>query len=179
MTAYLITYGADVADSFTVERFATRTSAMIAAGGSPLANRHVLVEGETNADITAKEICDIYNKLVGENEHVNRFETRSAGLRRLLAKLATTTIVPQSKDDNMTTTTTTTEPTRRGRKMKYVSPTATIKTVQANPYREGTKRHTAFALYRHGMTAADFLAAGGKTYDLNRALRDGLITVSE
>lgn len=65
----------------------------------------------------------------------------------------------------------------RGRKAK-IPHEATITVTQANPYRAGTKRHTAFALYRDGMTAAEFLAAGGKTYDLNRAARDGLITVS-
>lgn len=66
----------------------------------------------------------------------------------------------------------------RGRKMKNFTPDTAIHVETNNPYREGSKRHIAFALYRDGLTVKEFLAAGGKTYDLNRALRDGFITIA-
>lgn len=182
MPAYLIVYGADPTDRLAAYAYATRSAAWEAslpksglvprvppdglAGGCAY-----VIERAEDVPFSGTQLIAVFNGLAGPDIHVNRFESRTVGVQRLLALLSTLeqecVVMPD-----------TTNGQARGRKMKYVASEATIRTVAPNPYREGSKRHAAYALYRVGMTAADFLAAGGKTYDINRALNDGHITVA-
>lgn len=49
---------------------------------------------------------------------------------------------------------------------------------QGNPKGEGTKRAARFALYRDGMTVADYIAAGGRRKDVRVDIVAGNISVS-
>lgn len=54
--------------------------------------------------------------------------------------------------------------------------TAIIKVlVENNPKRKGTLAYTRFELYRSGMTVAEYIAAGGRTGDVNHDATEGYI----
>lgn len=172
MTAYLVTYGSGTDDRFAAYRFESRTSALIAAGSSPLEHRHVLVEGERDdGEPTTVELVAIYTALDPGNAPT-RFESRAAGLRRLLAKLgeravpyvnnpATSPNQEASMPENDTNTTT-------GRRPRYDENQVVEVLTDANPKRAGTKaserfdalmglgrRTTVKAALEVGVTAAD------------------------
>jgi hypothetical protein len=48
-----------------------------------------------------------------------------------------------------------------------------------NPKREGTLAHERFALYEHGMTVAEYIAAGGRAGDIAYDVEAGYIELSE
>ena len=63
---------------------------------------------------------------------------------------------------------------------KRFKKTATIQLlVTGNPKREGSLAHKRFALYKDGMTIADYIAAGGRTGDINYDVANQLIEVIE
>jgi hypothetical protein len=187
MTAYLIVYGRDPQDRLAAYACQDRNAARYASLSTlvprvppdgPAGGCAYIIETESDVTFSGRLLLDVYNGLAGDNGHVNRFESRTTGVQRLLALLPTISSPTTEVSAMSTHEANGAVADRRGRKMKYVSQGAVIHVVQPNPYRAGTKRHSAFALYRDGMTAQEFLAAGGKTYDLNRAIKDGLITAS-
>lgn len=103
MTAYLIVFGLNPTDRFAAYSFPDRPAARIASlpasGLVPrvppdgVAGGHAYLV-ETEEDIVrsplANQLIAIYNTLAGTGVHVNRFESRSVGVRRLLELLAST-----------------------------------------------------------------------------------------
>lgn len=60
-----------------------------------------------------------------------------------------------------------------------VNPRETITLlVESNPKREGSEAHKRFALYKNGITVADFLKAGGAMADINWDLGHRLIALT-
>lgn len=183
MPAYLVVYGATPADRLAAYAYPDRKTAWAASVSrlvprvpptGPAGGCAYIIETAADVTFNGRQLVDVYNGLAPTAGHVNRFENRTIGVQRLLALL--TTIVqppPTEKDEPMPDDTIT-----RGRRTKYFAPDTVISTVGPNPYREGSKRYAAYALYQPGMTAAQFLAAGGKPYDLNRAMRDGYVDIS-
>jgi len=53
----------------------------------------------------------------------------------------------------------------------------TIKTID-NPKRLGTLSHARYELYQDGMTVADYVAAGGRTGDINYDVAEGYIALT-
>jgi hypothetical protein len=49
--------------------------------------------------------------------------------------------------------------------------------VTDNPKRKGTLAFDRFALYKNGMTVAEYIAAGGRTGDVNHDVSEGYISV--
>lgn len=66
-----------------------------------------------------------------------------------------------------------TQKRRRANKKSII----TIKTID-NPKRQGTLAHARFALYQDGMTVAEYVAAGGRTGDVNHDVTAGYIELS-
>ena len=66
-----------------------------------------------------------------------------------------------------------TQKRRRANKKSII----TIKSI-ANPKRQGTLAHGRFELYKDGMTVADYVAAGGRTGDVNHDAEAGSIELS-
>ena len=61
---------------------------------------------------------------------------------------------------------------------RRASKKAIIKLVQnTNPKRAGTLAFQRYALYRDGMTVAEYVAAGGRTGDVNHDATEGYITL--
>jgi len=100
MTAYLIVYGKDHTDRLAAYSFPTRASAREASATSlvprvpstgPAGGCAYLVESEE--DIVRSplfhRLVAIYNGLAPADSHVSRFESRTVGVKRLLALLAT------------------------------------------------------------------------------------------
>ena len=66
-----------------------------------------------------------------------------------------------------------TQKRRRANKKSII----TIKSI-ANPKRQGTLAYGRFELYKDGMTVADYVAAGGRTGDVNHDAEAGYIELS-
>jgi hypothetical protein len=66
-----------------------------------------------------------------------------------------------------------TQKRRRANKKSII----TIKSI-ANPKRQGTLAHGRFELYKDGMTVAEYVAAGGRTGDVNHDAEAGYIELS-
>lgn len=68
--------------------------------------------------------------------------------------------------------------TKPGRRRNFAD-TATISILASeNPKRAGSQAHTRFALYRSGMTVAEFVKVGGKPVDLAWDVKHGFIAVA-
>jgi hypothetical protein len=66
---------------------------------------------------------------------------------------------------------------RPGRKPEYGDDDLIATVVKENPKKEGTKAHERFALYKKGMTVAEFIAAGGNRADLAWDVEHEFITI--
>lgn len=66
-----------------------------------------------------------------------------------------------------------TQKRRRANKKSII----TIKTID-NPKRQGTLAYGRFALYQDGMTVAEYVAAGGRTGDVNHDAEAGYIELT-
>lgn len=64
-------------------------------------------------------------------------------------------------------------------KRMHVKKTATITLLAIeNPKRKNTLSFTRFALYKNGMTVGDYIAAGGRSGDVNYDVENGYISIS-
>lgn len=68
-------------------------------------------------------------------------------------------------------------PAKRGPKPVHLD-TDFIEVLVENPKRKGSEAHARFALYRQGMTVAEFIAAGGRRDDLHWDTGRGFVFVS-
>ena len=64
-------------------------------------------------------------------------------------------------------------------KRMHVKKSATITILVAvNPKRKGTLKFQRFDLYKNGMTVGDYIAAGGRSGDINYDVANGYISIA-
>lgn len=209
MTAYLIVYGLDSTDRLAAYRFATRTEAQLASRrlvpavpvdgyGRYDPSREVrpgtggcayVVEREEDVPFSGTQLTSIYNGLTGES--VGCFESRAAGIRRLLSKLPAVTADGQPNEEAMPEVDTQTETNgqivtdgrqRRGRVSRFRSDQQIEVLVRDNPKKMGKKNHDRFAaLMALGPTTTveAALAAGVTTGDLIYDAERGFIRIND
>lgn len=132
-------------------------------------------------------------RLAGNLEQVVATFDAEAARRELVYQIVDGEIVfgvPSEVGDNATgaegtevtgTTETAAEDTPKKTKApaveKVVVPEIITLFAETNPKREGTSAHTKFALYRTGMTQAEFLKAGGTSADIRWDVKHGFIHI--
>jgi hypothetical protein len=75
-------------------------------------------------------------------------------------------------------TITVTKPNEPVKRVRYNKDSVITIVATTNPKRKGTLTYTRFALYKSGMTIADYVKAGGRTGDINYDIIAGYITVA-
>lgn len=192
MTAFLIVYGKDPTDRFAAYAVPQGRTAAIAASlprrnlvpgvppGSHAGGCAYVVETEADVTFGGSLLVDVFKALTGES--VKKFESRAVGVKRLLKALEErATPVPEPEPepiDNPKEVKKMSDVTNGTRARRNDADVIRV-TVDKNPKREGSEAHDRFALYRDGMTLAEYVAAGGRRSDLAYDTKHGFVTVEK
>jgi len=192
MAAYLVVYGIDPTDRLAAYVFPNRKAAWLASlpTGANL-TPHVPPDGtaggcacviENEADVTFSGglLVAIYNGLNHEG-HVNRFESRTVGIQRLLALLPTIAVPPpggaMSTQEQIMPETNETE--RRGRRPSLADSDVIVIVAAANPKRPGSKIHGKWERLVSGQTTvAQAHEIGFSNHDLIWDRDHGSLTIN-
>ncbi len=173
MTAYLIVYGATPSDRFAAYSFETRAAARLASTPSgnltprvppdgPAGGCAYVIEREEDVTFNGKLLVDVFNALTESG--VKKFESRAAGVKRLVACLPIAarrgddlTNVPTKEKIVSENETETATKAPRGRKMAESKPADPAK-FKPGRIRSGTDRHRILAM----MTGASTVEEVGK-----------------
>lgn len=165
MTAYLIAYGADLADRFAATAFPTRLDAQRASvsgpyqvgvpAGSHAGGCHYVVETEADARDLGPLVA-VYNAVVGAGSAVKKFESRAVGARRLLAALAerAAPAATQPRQESSVTNETQETKDKKPGKMAVGKPASADK-FKPGRVRAGTDRHKVLELMTGELTAPE------------------------
>lgn len=118
---------------------------------------------QTKPMFNRPQLADIYHALSGKP--VKRFKSQQEAIEKILGA------VKRSKGGTATTQ------ARPGRKPEYADDDLIESIVAENPKKEGTKAHERFALYKKGMSVAEFITAGGHRSDLSWDVEHKFITI--
>lgn len=113
---------------------------------------------------------------------VNKFEDKPTAMRRLAGQLvahvkATKPISFRRGKDHNSVGTSKESHMSETKRARYADTQIITVVAEANPKREGSAAHDRFALYRSGMTVADFKTAGGNAADLAYDVKHGHISL--
>ena len=168
MSAFVI-HPAEDNHMMVIGPYEDRTAAKLYAG----LNGYV-VESEADVIWTGTTLVEVYNAVAGKS--IKKFESRAAGVKRLLEALPTVArepapVIPATKEKSMSEG-------KRGRQPKY-KPDMTIKVLtDKNPFRAGTASYSRVQLFQNGQTVQAFVAAGGRMSDIHSAIEHDYISVA-
>jgi hypothetical protein len=94
------------------------------------------------------------------------------------SKPTTSPVINAAVSAPAATTITVTKPNEPIKRIRYNKDSVITIVATSNPKRKGTLTYTRFALYKNGMTIADYVKAGGRTGDINYDIIAGYITVA-
>ena len=122
---------------------------------------------------TSKELVDFYNQHSGSTKVLAKFKDRATAEKRVSDLITahnelvgTSSKKSAAKKEAKASSSSEESSGRRGRPSSY-SGKKLYPLVKDNPRREGTCGYKSFALITKGMTYEDFIAAGGRSRDLD------------